>query len=60
VIGAFFAFIIYILAEIVLQFLGVFVFAEFLEGFGFDLADAFAGDAELLTNLFERVGFAVF
>lgn len=33
--------------------------ADFLEGFRFDLADTFAGDAELLTYFFEGVVGAV-
>ena len=29
--------------------------AQFAEGFGFDLANAFAGDGEMLAHFFERV-----
>ena len=34
---------------------GAFRGAELAEGLGFDLADTFAGDVELLADLFERV-----
>ena len=43
-----------------MQFAGVFVLAQFGQRFGFDLADAFAGDAEFLADFFERVALAVF
>ena len=33
--------------------------AHFAEGFGFDLADAFAGDLELATDFFEGAGVTV-
>src|SRR5947209_3425632 len=33
--------------------------AEFTECFGFDLADAFAGDCEMLSDFFQRVLAAV-
>src|SRR5688572_29358668 len=33
--------------------------AEFAQAFGFDLADAFAGDFELLADFFQRAGVAV-
>ena len=32
---------------------------EFAQGLGFDLADAFAGDAEFLSHFFKRVRYAV-
>ena len=34
--------------------------SDFFEGFGFDLADAFAGDAEYLADFFERMRHTVF
>ena len=34
--------------------------AEFFEGFGFDLTDAFAGHEEMAPHLFERLLTAVF
>ena len=33
--------------------------AQFAQGFGFDLADALAGDIKILTNLFERMVLAI-
>ena len=43
----------------VLQLLGPAGVAELAEGFGFDLADALAGDVELLAHLFQGAGAAV-
>ena len=48
-----------ILLDVVVELLGVAVLAEFGQGFGFYLADAFAGDGEFLADLFERVTLAV-
>ena len=41
------------------QFFGAAGVAELSEGLSLDLADAFAGDAELLAHLFEGAGTAV-
>lgn len=46
-------------AEVVLELVGVGVAAEFGEGLGFDLADAFAGYAERSADLLEGVRLAV-
>ena len=43
-----------------MEFAGVFVFAQFGEGFRLDLADTLTGDTELLADFFEGVLFAVF
>ena len=42
------------------QFFGAGGVAEFAEGFGFDLADAFAGDVEFFADFLEGSGAAVF
>ena len=39
---------------------GVFVFAQFSQGFGLYLADALAGDTKFLADFFQGVAFAVF
>lgn len=48
------------LLDIVVEFFGVFVFAEFGEGFGFNLANTFTGHVKFLANFFQRVWSAVF
>ena len=49
-----------ILPKVVAEFLCLLVLAEFLQGFGLNLANTFASDAKFLTDFFERVGFAIF
>ena len=48
------------LFNVVVEFFSVAVLAELGKRFGFDLADAFAGYAELLAYFFQGVRFAVF
>ena len=48
------------LLDVIVEFFGVFVLAEFGESFGFYLTDTFASDRKFLPYFFEGVAFAIF
>ena len=46
--------------DVVVELLGVFVFAEFGKRFGFNLTNAFAGNGKFLAHFFKGVALAIF